>query len=149
MQQFTVPQFIDVEDKIIGPITTRQFIICLAAAILMVVCFKIFDFSLFVFSSLVIVAVFGVFAFAKINSRPFHLFILNFTQTLKKPGLRVWNHRLKKNISLKEEALPPAPAPAPVMKRWNASRLAELSLIVDTGGSYAGEGGRKRDIKSL
>ncbi|KKS92044.1 MAG: hypothetical protein UV69_C0039G0006, partial [Parcubacteria group bacterium GW2011_GWE2_43_12] len=27
MQQFVVPQFIDVEDKIIGPITVRQFII--------------------------------------------------------------------------------------------------------------------------
>ena len=27
MQQFVVPQFIDVEDKIIGSITVRQFII--------------------------------------------------------------------------------------------------------------------------
>jgi hypothetical protein len=26
MQQFVVPQFIDVEDKIIGPISVRQFL---------------------------------------------------------------------------------------------------------------------------
>ena len=36
MQMFTVPQFIDVEDKIIGPITTRQFIICLVGLGLLV-----------------------------------------------------------------------------------------------------------------
>ena len=35
MQQFTVPQFIDVEPKIIGPITTRQFLIFLAAGLML------------------------------------------------------------------------------------------------------------------
>lgn len=32
MQQFLVPQFIDVENKIIGPLTVRQFVIFLIAA---------------------------------------------------------------------------------------------------------------------
>ena len=47
MQQFTVPQFIDVENKIIGPITARQFLILLIAAIIVAISYKIFDFSLF------------------------------------------------------------------------------------------------------
>ncbi len=77
MQQFTVPQFIDVEDKIIGPVTTRQFIIMLSGALLIAVCYKLFDFSLFVTVSILIILIFGTFAFIKVNGRPFHLFILN------------------------------------------------------------------------
>ena len=51
MQQFTVPQFIDVEDKIIGPITTRQFVIMLAGFTLIGISYKLFDFSFIKFSS--------------------------------------------------------------------------------------------------
>ena len=47
MNQFVVPQFIDVEDKIIGPITTRQFIIMLAAILMDFVAFKLLTFIFF------------------------------------------------------------------------------------------------------
>ena len=47
MNQFTVPQFIDVEDKVFGPITTRQFIILLVASLLTFVFWKLFDVVLF------------------------------------------------------------------------------------------------------
>ena len=77
MQQFTVPQFIDVESKIIGPITTRQFLIILAAALLIALFYRIFDFSLFVFTTVIVLIIAAMFAFVKINSRPFHFFVLN------------------------------------------------------------------------
>lgn len=48
MLQFTVPQFIDVEDKIIGTITVRQFIILLVAAILIAVSYRVLDTAGFV-----------------------------------------------------------------------------------------------------
>jgi hypothetical protein len=138
MQQYTVPQFIDVEAKIIGPITTRQFLIFLGAAILIFVCFKVFDFALFLTVGIFIFLVAGVFAFLKINGRPFHYFVLNLIQTLKKPGLRVWNHRTanfeaKENKEVKfEETV--------VNKKISPAQLAELSLIVDTKGKYQGDG---------
>lgn len=140
MLQFTVPQFIDVEDKIIGPLTTRQFLIMLTGFIFIGIGYKIYDFSLFVVSGLIIFAISGVFAFLKINGMPFHFFVLNFLQTLKKPSLRVWNKILNKSDLAKEEKIeihkdfsvaPP--------KKINTSRLTELSLIVDTQGSYKGE----------
>ncbi len=149
MQQFTIPQFIDVEDKIIGPITTRQFIIMLAGFLLIGISYKIFDFSLFVTVELFIFVVSGTFAFAKINGRPFHFFVLNLTQTLRRPGLRVWNHMLKE---LETEAVisEAVAATAPLPKHYTASRLAELSLIVDTRGAYGGEEkGEKTEIKSM
>ena len=72
MEQFTVPQFIDEEDKILGPITTRQFIILLVTAGIIFVEYKIFDFSLFVVSGLITAGVAVALAFGKINGRPFH-----------------------------------------------------------------------------
>lgn len=141
MNQFTVPQFIDVEDKIIGPITTRQFIICLSGFVLMAIFYKIFDFSLFVATALLIFAIFGTFAFAKINGRPFHYFILNVVQTAKKPRLRIWHHIIGK-IGEEDivEVAHAKPIVKPEEKHLSTSRLAEVSLIVDTQGSYKGEG---------
>ena len=142
MRQFTVPQFIDVEDKIIGPITTRQFIIMLSGCILIAIFYRLFDFSLFVTAALFDFALTFIFSFAKINGRPFHYFVLNVIQTLKKPSLRVWNHvdvidtkiDDKKDKDILEQSIGVVAKNKPSL-----SRLNELSLIVDTQGMYKGE----------
>jgi len=139
MQQFTVPQFIDVENKIIGPITTRQFLILLAAAIMIAVFYKIFDFSLFVTSGLITLAIAAVFSFVKINGRPFHFFVLNVVQTLRRPRLRIWNNRLTiieqvEKLDFKKPEIRPA-----AKEYYQKSHLAEVALIVDTKGRYKGE----------
>lgn len=141
MQQFTVPQFIDVEDKIIGPITTRQFVIMLAGFLLIGISYKLFDFSLFLTLSIIIFGISGTFSFAKINGRPFHFFVLNLMQTLKKPSLRIWSHDLSpiiKGYKAEEEKIIQYTSQTTV-KHYTMSRLAELSLIVDTKGVYQGE----------
>jgi hypothetical protein len=149
-QMFTIPQFIDVESKIIGALTVRQFIISLAGLILIGACYKLLEFWTFVVVGLFIFAITGAFAFVKINGRPFHFFVLNFIQTSAKPNLRVWNHRIinkgideeKEGKQFSESNLVPA-KPKP-----SASRLNELSLIIDTQGTYRGENqGNVRIVK--
>ena len=143
MQQFIVPQFIDVEDKIIGPITTRQFIVMLAGFLIIAVSYKLFDFSLFVTFAVTVALITGVFAFLKINGRPFHFFVLNLLQTLKRPKLRIWHNGYllsDDDYEIKEIHFTPA-AEVASDKHYTASRLAELSLIVDTKGAYRGESG--------
>ena len=74
---------------------------------------------------------------------PFHFFVLNFIQTSKRPNLRVWNNYYGKKVYLKDEkedVMQDLPQSAPP-KSFTASRLAELSLIVDTQGGYKGESG--------
>jgi hypothetical protein len=139
MQQFTVPQFIDVESKIIGPITTRQFLILLAAAIIIAIFYKVFDFSLFVTGGLIVLGIAAAFAFVKINGRPFHFFVLNLVQTIRRPRLRVWNNRL--TVVAPEEKIDfKTPEIKPVAKEYyKKSHLAEVALIVDTKGRYKGE----------
>ena len=139
MDQFVVPQFIDVEDKIFGPVTTRQFIILLVAGLFLFIAFKLADFALFIFLLAIIGGGALIIAFVKINGRPFHFFVLNAVQTWRRPNLRVWHHQgssegEEEKVSVdnfKSSVLPP--------KVFKRSRLAELALIVDTKGKYQGE----------
>lgn len=138
MQQFPVPQFIDVEDKIIGPITTRQFVLMLVCGLLGFLFFQLFTFMIFVIVTICDIIIFVSLAFVKINGRPVHYFLLNIVQTLKKPGLRVWNKSaFIKNVQEVgkgkiEETKIKKTIKAPV----TGSRLDDLTLIVNTGGIY-------------
>ena len=141
MQQFIVPQFIDVEDKIIGPITTRQFMIMIVGGIGISIAYKSTDLKGFIISAVIILALVIVFAFVKINGQLFHMFIVNLLETLKRPGLRVWDKTLgkgalKRKIGHEEKK----EAETVVRKKpYLKSRLTELSLVIDTGGVYQGE----------
>lgn len=139
MQRFTVPQFIDVEDKIIGPITTRQFLIFLAGAILIAILYRLFDFSAFlVFGGMVFVFSI-VLAFVRINGRPFHFFLLNVVQTIRRRGVRVWNHKLAPLMDNERIPTLKFDSTRTAKEYYEKSRLAELSLIVDTQGEYRGD----------
>jgi hypothetical protein len=74
MEQVTVPQFLEVEDQIIGPISVRQFIEMLIGAMVVFICYKFFDFFLFVVTGVPVFMITAIFAFAKINGQPFHFF---------------------------------------------------------------------------
>ncbi len=141
MEQFTVPQFIDVEDKIFGPITTRQFIIMLAGGLLMFLAFKFADFWLFVFLLILIGGLTLIFAFVKINGQAFHYFVLNLVQTMRRPSRRVWN-KIYTDAELKEIVLqhekPEVETKAEV-KRVAHTKIRDLSLLVNTGGYYKGD----------
>jgi len=134
---FLVPQFIDIETKIIGPITTRQFLILMVAAMLDFIFYKIFYFNTFLAVGVPITSVFALFAFMKINGQPFHLFFLNIIETMKKPHIRVWQREeikalpVDEKVEVKKEFLPKPPIPQ--------SRLTTLSLVVNTGGAYEEE----------
>jgi len=141
MQQFTVPQFIDVEDKIFGPITVRQFVIILFAFMMSVIAYRLADFTLFLTLTLLFFITSGIIAFLRINGRPFHYFVLNFIQTLKKPKIRIWNNKLSKtNKELQDLPETELKQMARLQRKplYAKSKLAEVALMVDTGGVYQG-----------
>lgn len=142
MQQFVVPQFIDVEDKIFGPLSVRQFVVMMGGALMLFLEYRLADFSLFIFEALATFALVGLFGFAKVNGMPFHYFLLNLILAIKRPRIRVWE-KTASEMELKQamqdlvvvaKAAPPSHRP-PLQR----SRLSELTLVVDTGGAYQGE----------
>lgn len=138
MQQFTVPQFIDVEDKIIGPITTRQFVIILGGSLLIFISYKFFTLIYFLIVGGITFINVILFSFFKVAGRPFHYFVLNFIQTILKDGLRVWRNDY--DGVAEEEIMEHKVEVTRIRQRqYTSSRLAELSLIVDTQGKFKHE----------
>ncbi|OGH92816.1 MAG: hypothetical protein A2563_04060 [Candidatus Magasanikbacteria bacterium RIFOXYD1_FULL_40_23] len=141
MEQFVVPQFIEVEDKIFGPITTRQFIILLVTGLVLFIIFKLADVTLFIFLAVLIGGSAVVVAFVKVNGQPFHYFLLNIVQTLRRPSRRVWYKSFSKT-ELSESIKSGKLEVVEVIKevpRMSYSRIRDLSLIVNTGGYYKPE----------
>jgi hypothetical protein len=142
--QYVVPQFIENESKVIGPISVRQFIILLVAAGLTFLWYQFFSFWIFAVLGVATLTLAGVFAFVKINSQSFHTFALSAIQTAKRPALSVWHHdiehirtvtkvsRKDRKDKVKQTKFVPKP-------EVSESHLAELSLIMDTGGKYSPE----------
>ncbi len=140
MQQFVVPQFIDVEDKIFGPITTRQFLILLSASLLIFLAYKYADFSLFITVLVIVGSLALVFSFVKVNGQLFHYFLLNILQTVRKPSLRIWRKFYSKEEldyfrNLEVEKIPEKE----IRKKVKSEHVRDLALIVNTGGFYKPE----------
>jgi len=140
MQQFVVPQFIDVEDKIFGPITVRQFMILLVSGGIIFLIYRFGDFALFV-TTLVLLGGFSlVLAFVKVNGQAFHFVLLNIFQTLRKPSLRVWNKTYnKKELNALRKIEVVHVEKAIIKKEVRRSRMRDLALQVNTGGFYKPE----------
>jgi len=140
-EQFVVPQFIDVEDKIFGPVTTRQFIILLIGSLMIFICFKLLDTTAFIFALAFLGSISLILAFVKINGQAFHYFLLNTLQTMRRPSLRIWDKRytteeLKYYINTQTEEIVEE---IPEVRKVSNSRIRDLSLIVNTGGYYKPE----------
>lgn len=138
MQQFVVPQFIDVEDKIIGPITVRQFLILLSAGAIGFLAYSLFQVYLFLTITVIVSLIAIAFAFIKVRGQTFHYFMLNVVQYIRKPALRVWQKRWTdeelnffRTMDTETEVVEQV-----LQKQPQRSHIRQLSLQVNTGGYY-------------
>ncbi len=70
--QYQVPQFIDVEDKIFGPFTFKQFIYMVGGVALSYLIYRLIPSLIFsAIPILIVLALSGALAFYRINNRPF------------------------------------------------------------------------------
>jgi hypothetical protein len=138
MDQFVVPQFIDVEDKIFGPVTSRQFVILLVAGLILFIAFKLADFALFIFLLATLGSFALILAFVKINGQSFHYFILNLIQTVRRPSRRIWYKSDTKDEleELRKGEIVEVMEKVAEIPRLSYSRIRDLSLAVNTGGYY-------------
>ncbi len=95
MKQFQVPQFIDVEDKILGFVTMRQFFIMLIPLTVAGVLYFILDIWLMLIITLPVTGIAVVFAFYKPNGMKFSRFLGSFLSYTFKPRLYVWKREEK------------------------------------------------------
>jgi hypothetical protein len=86
MKQFQVPQFIDIEDKIIGPLTLKQFLYILGGGAVVVIARALFVSFLFYIISLFAVGASFALAFYKVNGVPFPKIIMAAFSYFSKPN---------------------------------------------------------------
>lgn len=88
--QYEVPQFIEVEDKIIGPLTLRQFLTMVGGAAVLALLYFVFPLIAFIIVAIPVVIFTGLLGFFKINGRPFYFFLVHLTGYVYRPHLRLW-----------------------------------------------------------
>lgn len=128
--QFQVPQFIEVEDKIFGPLTLKQFFYLLGGAAGVFLLYAVLPFFLVIFLAPPIAAFFLALAFYKIHGQPFvkvaenafRHFTRNKIYTWKKSDLQQPQFTLETTKQKKEpETLP----------KIQKSKLSDLAWSLD------------------
>jgi len=125
--RFAVPQFIDVEDKIFGPLTWRQFVYLAGGGGL---CFVLWRLLPTFFAILLIIPVggfAGALAFVKINNRPFIDMVESAFNFLLRNKLYIWKKEQKKKEDTKQKQVE-AIAYVPTISQ---SKLHDISWGLD------------------
>jgi len=90
---FTVPQFIEVESKIIGPLSLKQFLYLAGGAAIIFFTWYAFKFWFFVMVAIPTAVLSLCLAFLKINGRPFAQILMAFLGFVSKPRIYTWRKK--------------------------------------------------------
>lgn len=91
--RFEVPQFIEIEDKIFGPLTWRQFLYLGGGVGMSVVMFFTMSFFLFVLFGIPLALLSGALAFYPVNNRPFSFFLEAIINYISRQRLYLWRQK--------------------------------------------------------
>ncbi|MCR4325718.1 MAG: PrgI family protein [Patescibacteria group bacterium] len=128
--QFQVPQFIEVEDKIFGPLTFRQFIYIGGALGSSYIIWRILPLLLAAPIIAGILGVAGALAFFKFNGRPFIIALENGFFFLMRSKLYLWNNA-PKNVKVEKAPQKPKIGTEVYVPKLSESRLHELAWSLD------------------
>ena len=132
MQQFQVPQFITIEDKVIGPFTIKQFLYLAAGGGLIAVTYYFFTSFIFVPVAIFVGALAGSLAFLKINEQPFPLILKNAVFYMARPRLFIWKQETRDTrASARPETLAPTETPISSIPKLSQSKLTDLAWSLD------------------
>ncbi len=145
--QFPVPQNVDIEDKLIGPLTLKQFLYLLGGGILEFFYFSVFDMELFLLLSVPTVGLAVALAFVKIYDKPFLNFVLimlRFVVTSRKrvwkrmPGSLTTKSTLGQSVVTKSKEEESRLRKIIAEKHLRMEKLDDLVKILDTVGGLEG-----------
>jgi hypothetical protein len=126
--QFHVPQFIEVESKIFGPLTLKQFIYLVGGAGIIFLLYVSLPLWLTIILSLPFGGFAAALAFLKINGRPFIKVLESAFYYYTRTRIYLWKKQ-KPKISLKKEGVKKE-KPA-YMPKLTESKLKDLAWSLD------------------
>ena len=124
--QFKVPQFIDVEDKLFGPLTFKQFAYLAGGGGMIFVAYKLLPIY-FAIPIILVVAGFALLlTFYKINGQSFIYYLQASLSYASKSKLYIWKQKLRKKEEKKEVA-----NKTQVIPTLTDSKLRDLAWSLD------------------
>jgi hypothetical protein len=142
--QYQVPQFIEIEDKIFGPLTFKQFVYVAGGAGM---CFVVYKLIPMPFSMLVILPLggfSGALAFYKVNNRPFIDAVESAVRFFMGNKLYLWEKRDKPKTQEEISVLPKGSIYVP---KLSESKLKELTWSLDINETVSENAGLRKDPK--
>lgn len=128
--RFQIPQFIDVEDKIFGPLTLKQFVYLAGAGGCAFLLYRILP-GLIAFPLILIVGgLAAALAFYKVNNKPFADFLESALRYALNNKLYIWKKKEKKPEPTGERAS----SADLYVPRLSRSKLQDVSWSVDVKG---------------
>lgn len=88
--QFSVPQFVDIESKIVGPLTIKQFAFIAVPCLLAFILFFVLNIIFWIPIAALLVGFGAAFAFIKVGSRPLYMIALYALKFFWQPKLYLW-----------------------------------------------------------
>ncbi len=130
--KFQVPQFIEVEDKIFGPLTFKQFAYLIGGAGL---CFVIYHFLGNLYLSIIfmapVAALAAALAFYKYNGKPFIFVVESAFKYFFGNKLYIWKKEEKAPVARKVATAAAEDAPDFYIPKLSDSKLKELTWSLD------------------
>src|SRR5574343_104751 len=105
--QFRVPQFIDVEDKLFGPLTFKQFVYLAGGIGLIYIIYKVLPLWMAIILIIPTGILTGLLAFYKVNGKPFIFYLQAGFNYLFSNKLFIWKQRLVHAEEKKKEEIDP------------------------------------------
>lgn len=130
MHQFQVPQFITIEDKVIGPFTVKQFLYVLAGVVIVGLTFYFFKMVVVIPVAVVVGSFAGALAFLKVNEQPFPTIVKNAIFYSIRPRLYVWHQEVAQKPRAPGEIKKPAETIQAIPK-LSESKLTDLAWSLD------------------
>ncbi len=130
--EYQVPQFIEVEDKIFGPFTFKQFVYIAGGAGLCAIAFIYLPLLIAVIVALPVAALAGALAFYRINNKPFIDVIEAGFTYLTKGKLYLWKKEEPTvSINTSTPAANPAVAETRAKLGLTSGKLHDLAWSLD------------------
>jgi hypothetical protein len=140
--RYQVPQFIEVEDKIFGPLTLKQFIYLAGGGGVCLIFFTLLPIYVALILSAPVAGFAAAMAFYQVNGRPFIVVMEHAFMYLVGKKLYLWKQREAKAFT---PSVAPAAAPTQTVPKLSESRLKDLAWSLNIKDrSVMGEGEQKR-----
>lgn len=149
MAQYQVPQFIEVEDKIFGPLTLKQFIYLAGAGGLALLCFTLLPLLLALPLAGIAGGIGAGFAFYKVNGRPLIVATEHAFGYLLGNKLYLWKQREATQAEPVQVKKASAEASMITVPRLSQSRLKDLSWSLNIKDQNQQQEGIARDNLQL